>query len=61
MITFWQNHINGYVGGHHYLNDNVKNVVQHISKTTGGPAVTIIAQASGMMRFVNSRIFGRVN
>lgn len=51
--------------------NTVQNAVDYMIKPTigqvfsgpggAGPAVTIIAQAKSVMRFVRSRIFGRVN
>jgi len=44
MILYWQNHVAGYVGAHHYLNDSFRIGSQHI----GVPPAAVFVYPTGL-------------
>lgn len=60
MIIYHQNNIAAFAGNHviYWL---FQPLSFRISKTSAGAANNEIEQARSLMRFVHSRIFGRVN
>ena len=60
MIIYWKNHIAGKTGAHQILSKSFK-LPQSISVTSAAATVTIIAQVRGVSRFVQTRVFGRIN
>ena len=61
MIVFQQTNIAAFAGNHR-IYWGLQPVTQfRISATSAGPTVTLIAQARAVSRFVESRVFGRVN
>ena len=61
MIIYHQNNISAFAGNHAVYWPFQPIIKTRISSTSAGPSVTIIAQARGLHRFIQGRIFGRVN
>lgn len=59
MIVYHQNNVAAFAGGH--TNYWPGQLQQRVSITTAAPSNEEIEQARSISRFMNSRVFGRVN
>ena len=62
MIVYHQNNVAAFAGNHVYYMLRPHGYASYlVSVTSAAPSVTIIAQARTVARFVQSRVYSRVN
>jgi len=61
MIIYHHDNVTAFSGNHTFYWQFQPIIQSRISATSAGPSVVLLAQSRSMMRFIQSRIFGRVN
>lgn len=61
MIIHHHDNVAAFSGNHTFYLQFQPIIQSRISATSAGPSVVLLAQSRGLMRLIQSRVFGRVN